>query len=569
MKKIIYLIIFLISLQSPVFAATYYIDFDTGNDTNAGTQALPWKYAPGMIGWEGSATLSNNDTVILKGGVTWTPAAHNTTCWTIPNATGLTIRGGQRLETPWGTGYPVLDSVDSTAANYVVYNTRTGLTFDGIKIINAGIATGGYGIGAVGAVSNLVIENCWFENNTDIDVWIAPSTDASSFTVRNNVFYRTRQGLTSYVDLPNSNVSGWYIYGNEFRGNAGGGASNKHGDGIMMGSNCTEANTCMSNIQIYHNKFFGDWSVGATALINLQNGGYSTTVWDDYFGGKDVLIHNNVIAIDKPAGISPGLIAIWSKWDNIKIYNNTFSSYFAAASPVTQGIALIGSPTNIDVKNNIFDGLTSSAVSGKSTSFTAIDYNFYGTNLVRYINGWTGSQDCRNLTTCCANFGQECHGKSGDPMFVTPPDNGASVGDWHLQAGSGAINKGYDLGVDYDEDVLGNARPETDGTLWDIGAYEYGYGDDPEVPPTIHTVTVSLTGTGGSLSVSGERSVIDTESISVTATRHNGWNGAWSGDCPSVLDCTVPAQGASETCTVTPTGACTMTYTATEIKLLN
>ena len=86
---------------------------------------------------------------------------------------------------------------------------------------------------------------------------------------------------------------------------------------------------------------------------------------------------------------------------------------------------------------------------------------------------------------------------------------------------------------------------------------------------TTHTVTVSKVGNGATLSADGDRVVYDGNQINVVATRHNGWNGAWSGDCPLVSSCTVPVQGVSETCTVTPTGNCSMTYTATEIKLLN
>ncbi len=41
-------LLFLTALSSPGYAATYYIDFDNGNDDNAGSsQALAWKTIPG------------------------------------------------------------------------------------------------------------------------------------------------------------------------------------------------------------------------------------------------------------------------------------------------------------------------------------------------------------------------------------------------------------------------------------------------------------------------------------------------------------------------------------------
>ena len=62
-------------LSSPVWAATYYVDFDKGDDAQPGTtQATAWKHAPGdrnAAGKPRSATLAPGDTVLFKGGVTY------------------------------------------------------------------------------------------------------------------------------------------------------------------------------------------------------------------------------------------------------------------------------------------------------------------------------------------------------------------------------------------------------------------------------------------------------------------------------------------------------------------
>ena len=61
--------------QPGASAATYYIDYVTGNDANSGTsKAASWQHLPGMQGC--AASCSSNipvpgNTYILKGGVTW------------------------------------------------------------------------------------------------------------------------------------------------------------------------------------------------------------------------------------------------------------------------------------------------------------------------------------------------------------------------------------------------------------------------------------------------------------------------------------------------------------------
>ncbi len=56
-------------------AATYYIDYASGNDANNGTStSTPWQRAPGMQGVSGNAashTITAGDNFIFKGGVTW------------------------------------------------------------------------------------------------------------------------------------------------------------------------------------------------------------------------------------------------------------------------------------------------------------------------------------------------------------------------------------------------------------------------------------------------------------------------------------------------------------------
>lgn len=64
-----------LAMAAPAFAATYYVDFDLGNDSNSGlTQSAPWKRAPGdpaASAIAASKLLNPGDMVLFKGGVAY------------------------------------------------------------------------------------------------------------------------------------------------------------------------------------------------------------------------------------------------------------------------------------------------------------------------------------------------------------------------------------------------------------------------------------------------------------------------------------------------------------------
>ncbi|HRY27712.1 MAG TPA: right-handed parallel beta-helix repeat-containing protein [Candidatus Moranbacteria bacterium] len=472
-------------------AATYYSDFSTGADSNSGTSiGAPWKYAPGMSGWSGSATLSSGDVVVLKGGETWTFTSTTANLWTIP-VSGITIQGGQRLETPWGTDYPVLDGAGATVNRKGInFSGRSNITIDGIKIQNTVIAEtdSGDGIYAVAtsvAMSNIEIKNCYLSKTGDhgISIQYGTNSTGSNIRIHRNTFLNSCQGVTSYIDST-AVVSGYYVYNNDFQG-PGNSVSGLHCDGIMLGSACADANTCLDTIEIYNNKFSGDWVRDATGLINLQNG-TAPQPTNDYYGGKQVKIYNNQLAADTD-GMMPGLIAIYSKWDDVKIYNNTFGGYNAGVDPRLTGIMINDNATNIDIKNNIFSGLNpdnNQAISGKSGTYTS-DYNFFSTDILRL--NIQGSPDCRTSASCLSQFGTEEHSAEGDPKFATSPNGTVGVGDWTIQSDSPAINIGTDLSEYFTTDILGATR----SGAWDIGAYEYVGVSDIVAPASPSGLAVS------------------------------------------------------------------------------
>ena len=85
MRRFLAIIAFVLAAV-PVGATTHYIDYTSGNDSNAGTsKAAPWKHAPGMLGINTSGGSTGDgcsancasyspaagDSIILKGGTVW------------------------------------------------------------------------------------------------------------------------------------------------------------------------------------------------------------------------------------------------------------------------------------------------------------------------------------------------------------------------------------------------------------------------------------------------------------------------------------------------------------------
>src|ERR1700678_3642216 len=102
MSKLVRIVILVgfVAFSANLFAATYYVDYSSGNDSNSGTsKTSPWQNAPGMQTCANtckSAVINGGDSIVLKGGVTWPNASF---MWNLP--------GG-------GTGTPVYIGVDQT-----------------------------------------------------------------------------------------------------------------------------------------------------------------------------------------------------------------------------------------------------------------------------------------------------------------------------------------------------------------------------------------------------------------------------------------------------------------------
>ena len=119
MNKLSSILIFLIvMMSSSVFAQTYYIDFDTGVDTNDGiTAQTAWKHAPGdanATGNSASMELQPGTIILFKGGVEYQGAIEIKHTW--DGTAGLPIVYDGNSAGTFGVGKAIMDGTDRTYA---------------------------------------------------------------------------------------------------------------------------------------------------------------------------------------------------------------------------------------------------------------------------------------------------------------------------------------------------------------------------------------------------------------------------------------------------------------------
>ena len=496
------LLLFLV-LASPVSSATYYADHTSGVDTNNGTATgTPFAHAPGMPDCSDAcatayAALTGDDLVVLKGGETWTASGAQVNVLVIKSGSAghpITYQGGQLLGTPWGTGYPILDG--NNQAEGMAHPSGSGtktdyITIDGIKVINTAERNC---IQFYTDYGGLEVKNSWLEGGGSNGIAVIVMNNANSVLIHNNRIKNNANQLFSNV-TSGYTLDNFQIYDNIIEGcddtiDLG----PLHPDGLQM-TGYTETPWAMTNLKIYNNLFRGNWYSGGTGMIYLQ--------W-----ANGVEIYNNLFAFENTTGVfdpvysfSPGIIVIGGVAtqhnDNIKIYNNTITSVanYGYNLGARDCISISANQGTIDIRNNIISlcefGIDIVTLTGNTITS---DYNLFqrrdGGHVVALGTTYHADTVGTGSTPCTTNS-WDCNSLSGDPSFVTLPTGSYGSGDFSLQAGSPAINKGADTSDTIGTtDITGATRIDT----YDIGAYEYGAGgEDPDLP-TLTSSTISSDG---------------------------------------------------------------------------
>ncbi len=186
----------------------------------------------------------------------------------------------------------------------------------------------------------------------------------------------------------------------------------------------------------------------------LMQADYYATVGENI---NNAIVRNNVFFTTDNA-LTENFIRIRRSVNNAVFYNNTFYSG-------AEGISIdfhSPQPTNVTIKNNIFDTISGYEVDdGTSNGVSTLNYNLYNSNA--------------NLDGCTKGTNAK---ENKDPKFVSDGS------DFSLQSDSDAIDAG-DATLGVSMDILSVPRPQGDGV--DIGAFEMDEGggqySDPDSTP--------------------------------------------------------------------------------------
>jgi len=387
----------------------YHVDATGGDDANPGTAALPWR----SLARVNAGTFVPGDRILLRRGETWaesiTPPSSGTSA--APIVFGAYGSGDR----PRITGAPNKGCIQWSQA-------RSHLVFRDLHLYRCG-QPGGTNEGGInvwsdaGPSTDIVIEGCLIE---EARTWSIYLSGLAQVVIRDNTLDASESGINIDGALATDDV---VVEGNEIHG---------HNDMCIHVSAAT-------GVILRRNR------IHDCALGGVNN-----------VGAPDLLAHHNLIhgamagiynACDSPTMCASGGV----------YHHNTIVVTGSGGCIETTAEASFA-----EIENNICVHQGSGGVllgSGQTTGKS--DHNlFFGPSSVGF--DWGGAS-YGTLAGYQAASGQDSHSKHADPLFVS-----AATGDYHLSAGSPAVDLGPSLG--YATDLDGNPMPAGAGA--DAGAFE-------------------------------------------------------------------------------------------------
>ena len=504
-------------------ATTYYIDYGSGNDSNAGTtKTAAWQHAPGMKGCAGACatqTAHAGDQYVMKGGVTW-PNGTMEWHWKLSGTSGNNILVGG-LDTTW------YDSTNCTNAGYSGYCR---------PVMNSqGAATPGTGLNrqlfldasfvrvaniewtGVNLTANTAVGYCdgisWCFNSNSHD-WVFDQNYCHGWTHTSSATGNESSCGNGDTGSPSHNLN------SVFHDNVcdGSDTTKDAGECLHGGPDVAYNNYCSYVVSC----FVGEYAnIHDNYIVNIipSYGGAHENGIEINFVAQNCYVYNNYIA-NVGAGlamwVAPEAGATCYVFNNV-VVNQQYNTVLKG-TPNTLDIAaaLINPSGALSLYNNTFecgpDGDTTLShwnvcTAGINNTITAVsmENNHWitmqttGTNGVWSTNGPTPSQvtDLKQLPATAAAQGY----KLAATYPFSPVAGGATIGTGtnltSLCSGNlAALCSDTTLGVSYNNSnhtvVAPNRTPNARSSsgAWDIGAYLYAGSGPTLQPPTNLSATV-------------------------------------------------------------------------------
>jgi|GEM_PF-1699566 len=419
-------------LVTTAHAADYYVA-TTGNDSNAGSEAAPFKTIAYAV-----SRLSEGDTVYVHGGV------YNET-------RNIHIKKSNTKLLGVVGELPVIDCSSTNYAYHGVFVESTGrmthadgditevpmgdITIEGFEIRNClnGMR--------LNSVFNVVIQGNWIHHS---------KANGILGNMRNVFINRNRITHNGHFAGCAADIAAGVTGGNEY-------SCNKDHGMYITGSNYV-----ITNNLVYDNLSNGIQVAGYPWFMELYGGAGpdgkhgKRGAHESFAGASGWLIANNTIAYQH---YGPAVV-LWQQWaTNNKIINNIFYE---------NGTKMPGSSTN---------GVSFVSLGSEGTGHVINNNLFYESGAgAKRMFGPNGTEGVHY--TQSGNF-------TAEPQFLGAASTFSGSPDFKLQASSPAIDKGITLSQ-VTGDYQAGARPV--GAGYDIGAFEHGStpgtaGTPPLFPP--------------------------------------------------------------------------------------
>ncbi len=423
-------------------AAVYCAPAATGTGTGA-----DWNNACDFD----TVTPARGNTYVIAGGSysnkTYGAALDGTTVITIRKASSLEPYRDD-LIAGWSSSY---ETTQAVFTGTIVFNAGY-YTIDGVTPSTGHWQTSGYGIkfqawnanpsylvwtsATVSPINNLTFRHIEFQN-------LGSSYDVEQTSITPRAYQTYDAWLISHCYFHNDQLfvkmngyapSGWIIEHNYFATNIS--SVSHHGVQNYILATATSPH------QIRYNWYEPHTGTGSI----IYYGGASSGV------ANNISIYGNVWHNPSANGTGNGIFGGGDSqaitWNNWKIYNNTFING-------TVHVYQYSTPSGWEIRNNLFYSTTTDGMSS-------------GTYTNNYRNSTTwGWGTCTNCITSA---------ESQATLFPNYMSN-----DYHLGAGSQAINVGYILTSPYNVDADGKTI-----AVFDAGAHEYGSSEQLDDGTSLH-----------------------------------------------------------------------------------